>query len=447
MEQSASERLPQELVDDILDKLHDEQKTLRSCALVCGAWLPSSRRHLFAKICLKATSPQTGLAVPQERCERLYKLLQRTPSIIPYIRELEICEGSPLHHYNSHVQGSTTWVTTERSLAALFRMLTHVQRFEFSAISTLYWTLLPPTFQSALCTLLAQPSLTYLRMHSWMFPSFAALRDTLAHCKNLRAFALSSTNVSGSDAGPELGLDAPTRAGDNNDGTGREQQRYRTPLEVLTLDYVTFAHIEQWLLGHPASVDIRYVRELRVAHCYDAEIVKKLLLNVAGSLEHFHFKPGSWNGESLCTLQSISELTQHSEAVNLFDLSYNPGLQSIRLTLDVTETAMDWALAILSSISSANTALSSIGLEFFADPKRISRWGELDALFMGPSLEGLRQVEIGLFASLNNGADFAAVKHEMRNLDARGIVRWYQLGLKSQRSSRQLTPRISQYES
>lgn len=287
-------RLPQELVDAILDYLHDENKTMRSCALVCHAWLPSSRNHLFAKICLKATSPQTGIAVPQERCERLYKLLQRVPAIIPCIRELEICEGNPLHHYNSDVQGSTTWVTTERSLAALFRMLTHVQRFKFAATSTLYWTLLPPTFQNALYTLLAQPSLAYLRLHSWMFPNVAALTGLLAHCKNLRAFALSSTNVSGSDSGPELGLDACVPGDGEIDGRGVV---CCAPLEVLTLDFVTFAHLEYWLLAHPALVDVRCLRELRVANFHDAQIIKKLLLTVGDSLEHFHLKPGTWNGE------------------------------------------------------------------------------------------------------------------------------------------------------
>ena len=287
-------RLPQELVDAILDYLHDENKTMQSCALVCHAWLPSSRNHLFAKICLKATSPQTGLAVPQERCERLYKLLQRAPAIIPCIRELEICEGNPLHHYNSDVQGSTTWVTTERSLVALFRMLTHVQRFKFAATSTLYWTLLPPTFQAALYKLLAQPSLVYLRLHSWMFPNVAALTGLLAHCKNLRALALSSTNVSGSETGPELAIDACVPDDRQIDGRGVVCW---APLEVLTLDFVTFAHLEYWLLAYPALVDVRCLRELRVANFHDAQIIKKLLLTVGDSLEHFHLKPGTWNGE------------------------------------------------------------------------------------------------------------------------------------------------------
>ncbi|KAF9478356.1 hypothetical protein BDN70DRAFT_895767 [Pholiota conissans] len=414
--------LPQELVDHILDYLADDHATLRACARVSQPWLPSSRRHLFAKISLKATSPHNGPADPQARCQRLYKVLQRTPEVITNIRTLEICEGSPLHHHYSHFQGSTTWVTTERTLTALLRSLTNVRRFEFAATSTLYWTLLPPTFQVALCGLLSLPSLVYVRLHSWMFPNFAALTGILSHCRNLQAFALSSTNV-GAEGFPDLSVDTACVQG--NEG-GAEVAPL--PLEALMLDFVTFPYLDHWLLGQGSLVDIRRLRELRVAHFHDAHVVETLLLAVGGSLENFHLKPGSWN-------------------VHPFNLSHNSGLRSIRITLDDPETAMSWATSILTTLTAGcNTALTSIGLEFYADPKKINGWAELDALFMRPALASLHQVEIGLFA-IPAHVDFISVKDEMRGLGKREIVRWYQLGVKSQRSSRQLTPRISTYES
>ncbi|KDR67792.1 hypothetical protein GALMADRAFT_257631 [Galerina marginata CBS 339.88] len=410
-------RLPQELVDHIIDHLHDNPLALNNCARVCHAWLPTSRLHLFAKISLKATSPHNGPAVPQERCKRLHALLLRSPEIICNIRELEICEGSPLHHHYPDVQSSTTWVTTERTLTALFRMLTHVKYFDFSATSTLYWTLLSPTFQQALCTLLSLQTLNYVRFHSWMFPSFASLTSMLSHCQNLRAVALSSTTIS-NDSGSELDhAPVPEDREDHN----------ATPLEVLTLDFVDFPYLEYWLLGHSSLVDIRSLRELRVAHFHDAEIIDKLLLAVGGSLEHFHLKPGVWN-------------------VRPFNLSVNSGLRSIRLTLDDPATAMEWAVTLLSSITENNVALESVGLEFYADPKKIVGWSDLDSLFTQSELVCLKRVEIGLFA-IPTHADFIAVKEEMSGLGSRDIVRWYQLGIKSQRSSRQLTPRISRYES
>ena len=117
---------------------------------------------------------------------------------------------------------------------------------------------------------------------------------------------------------------------------------------------------------------------------------------------------------------------------------------------------MQWATNLLSSISSStnnnnnNTSSSSsllnVGLEFFTDLKKLNGWADLDSLFLQPQLASLRQVEIGLFA-IPTHSDFIKVKEEMSGLESRGIARWYQLGIKNRRSTRQLTPRISRYES
>lgn len=44
---------PQEIVDIIIDHLHDDPETLRKCSLVCQSWLPSTSLHIFPRtICL-----------------------------------------------------------------------------------------------------------------------------------------------------------------------------------------------------------------------------------------------------------------------------------------------------------------------------------------------------------------------------------------------------------
>ena len=42
--------LPAELLDHIVDLLHDAIPTLRNCCLVSKSWIPHTRKHLFAKI-------------------------------------------------------------------------------------------------------------------------------------------------------------------------------------------------------------------------------------------------------------------------------------------------------------------------------------------------------------------------------------------------------------
>jgi len=44
--------IPNELQDRILDFLHNHSHTLKVCALVCKAWVPTTRYHLFSNIIL-----------------------------------------------------------------------------------------------------------------------------------------------------------------------------------------------------------------------------------------------------------------------------------------------------------------------------------------------------------------------------------------------------------
>ena len=43
-------RLPAELLDDVVDHLHDTEYALRNCCVVSRSWIPRARKHLFAHI-------------------------------------------------------------------------------------------------------------------------------------------------------------------------------------------------------------------------------------------------------------------------------------------------------------------------------------------------------------------------------------------------------------
>jgi hypothetical protein len=43
-------RLPPELIDLVIDALHDDRATLKICALVCRSWVYASRHHLFSHL-------------------------------------------------------------------------------------------------------------------------------------------------------------------------------------------------------------------------------------------------------------------------------------------------------------------------------------------------------------------------------------------------------------
>ena len=45
-----SRSLPPEILDAVIDQLHDEPTTLKPCCLVSKSWIPRTRRHLFARV-------------------------------------------------------------------------------------------------------------------------------------------------------------------------------------------------------------------------------------------------------------------------------------------------------------------------------------------------------------------------------------------------------------
>ncbi|KAF9455363.1 hypothetical protein BDZ94DRAFT_1370405 [Collybia nuda] len=420
-------RLPQELVDHIIDHLYDDPLTLSNCSLTSRAWLPTSRLHIFAKIGFKVSPLHT--VPPNELCKRLYHLLTASPDIIPNIRELEICEGSPIGGTASP-GCSTTWVATERTLPPLLKILTNLQRLEFGSRTTMHWGLLPLPLQNAIFYVFGLPSLAYIRLKSWSFPTFSDLTELLSFCQNLKGLALSDTRVCGDTDGDG---DGDGEAEMDHSGRGLELETMdsdmegtrRCRLDFLTIDHVDFGYLGYWLLSARSTVEIKSLRELRVAHFYDVTAVERLLMATGSSLEHFHLKPGPWD-------------------VHSFDLGRNSGLRTIRLTFEDPSRAITWVKTLLSTLSPSNL-LECIGIEFFTDIKKLEGWAELDALLVRPELGALRTVDIGLFASPTN-AEFARVRGELQGLGARGVLRLYQLGIKSQRSSGQLTPRISRYE-
>lgn len=70
----------------------------------------------------------------------------------------------------------------------------------------------------------------------------------------------------------------------------------RCSLEFLTIDYMNFRSLAHWLFSQGSTIEIKGLRELRVAHFPDVTAIEQLLAVTGSSLEHFHLKPGPWDG-------------------------------------------------------------------------------------------------------------------------------------------------------
>jgi hypothetical protein len=73
-------QLPPELIDTILDHLHDDKLALSACSLVRKTWTHTARYHLFADVNIESESG----------CTNLLRLLRPGSAAIPYIRRLRI---------------------------------------------------------------------------------------------------------------------------------------------------------------------------------------------------------------------------------------------------------------------------------------------------------------------------------------------------------------------
>lgn len=294
-------RLPQELVDHTIDYLYDDSVALKSCSLVCCSWLPTSRLHLFSSIAFKARPPKSSLGQPRNLCNRFYTLLLRNPELARHVHALEIWEGAPFAHLTRSDMRYTSWVTEEPTLPLTLAKLTSLKRLQFCGNSVISYQHLPKSLQHALNGVLALPSLTYIRLHNWAFPTFSDLASLLARTTNLKGLALSSTCVSESEDDLDGSEDAPTAPEPVTTLTTLDATQ-SPGLEFLTLDFVEFKNFGYWLLNQRCPLNARTLRELRVAHSQSVATTSRLLTSIGGSLEHLHLKPGPWDGMCLSLL-------------------------------------------------------------------------------------------------------------------------------------------------
>lgn len=82
MSESNRPILAAELIDIIVDFLHDDEQALAACSLACRVFLPAARLHLLARVHLRCDT----------RAKHVQKFLSflHSPSIEPYIQSLKI---------------------------------------------------------------------------------------------------------------------------------------------------------------------------------------------------------------------------------------------------------------------------------------------------------------------------------------------------------------------
>jgi hypothetical protein len=81
----SSRHLPAEMLDHIVDHLHDTEDALRNCCLVSKSWVPRARKHLFAVV-----------EFPTSESSESWKEMFPDPSISPVRYAKTLFVGYPL---------------------------------------------------------------------------------------------------------------------------------------------------------------------------------------------------------------------------------------------------------------------------------------------------------------------------------------------------------------
>ncbi|KAJ7510644.1 hypothetical protein B0H11DRAFT_1955602 [Mycena galericulata] len=148
-------RLPQELIDKVIQEHGADDPTLRSCSLVCRAFLQSSQACIFSYIELIPTPFE-----PSHRSDALLQLFLQSPHICRYVRSLRLVEGGG---FASPDRGR--WVSHSTSLVAVLWRLDGLRSFAFEAYGRDFaWYDFGEEQKSAICGVCQRTSLIALQL-------------------------------------------------------------------------------------------------------------------------------------------------------------------------------------------------------------------------------------------------------------------------------------------
>jgi hypothetical protein len=241
-----SVQLLPDVIDHIVDYLHDSPRDLRTCALISKAWLERSRFHLFRTIILN--SPH---------CRKLYKVIQQSPNIAFYTRQL-------------HVTFIRAWVEDCAELPQLLRCFTNLCKLKLSSIK---WRPLTPDLKNVFCDLFALPCLVDLELDGVQLDGLDRIATLLhPHLRQLALRFMLWDAVRGKDAV------APV--------TGRQP---------CSLEHFTYSVPGTWgpdiigyLLKSRSVVDMSNLRTLD-ARCNEVDLTR-LIENSRLSVEHLSIR-------------------------------------------------------------------------------------------------------------------------------------------------------------
>ncbi|KAF9452959.1 hypothetical protein P691DRAFT_802814 [Macrolepiota fuliginosa MF-IS2] len=382
--------LPLELVENSIDFLYADPKTLRSACLVSRAWVPICRAYIFRRIILHWCDDGA------RRSNSLYALLLKTPSLANYIRELSVHEGLISSEYSQ----ITFCFAQSQSLPKLLHRLPRLRLFEFRASALTHWCELGAELDYAVLQIAKCPTLDELILGSWNFSSQPKALDAMleAATKNVKALALTDIVTS---VVPEDYSITTIQAPAARVPSAREHHRSQSlAVKSLSVDdgeasFVPFC--ARWLHGRPSAI-----RSLHLSCSTNQSSISNLLWVIGESLEHFELDIRALHGDGYLDLRRNTRLQSlHIQA------SEHP-LMSVG-----SNRSIPWIVDVLSTLCSFEH-LELLVISFGVNADRLRRlsqtdwdyWCRLDQILSQRRYSRLCTVKIGIKFHCHNGSGY-----------------------------------------
>jgi hypothetical protein len=286
-------RLPQELIDLILDLNASDKRSLKACSRVARflvskrCWSSSnsciaryrsfrhtSQKHIFSDIRLMPAS-RYWIKSRYLTLQGFSQILSNSPHLALNVRSLTVIEGTGV--------GSVPWMRTD-AFPAILSMLANLNNLSIESDLWLDWNSFPTTLITALHLTVALPSLTSIRLHHLRFDRSTELVSLLQSCRHIDSLVFSQVSV---------------QITDSNDSDAAVSDT-RLSLSSLTLD----PSLLPLLHSVTSTVDAQSLRYLHTTVStpeMEAEI--QHLLDATENLGHYHVHLS--HHHSMCSVFTI----------------------------------------------------------------------------------------------------------------------------------------------
>ncbi|KAK0491106.1 hypothetical protein IW261DRAFT_1556260 [Armillaria novae-zelandiae] len=186
-------RIPQELVNTVLDELRGDIATLSACSLVCRPWTNPSQARIFSCINLLRENGRNDFSKGRSQFRSILSFcnfLATYPHIAPLVGTLRLqSKGTALPGSSGSRAVRARWKPLRNTLARVLPALTHLKSLELQFDRIYGWNAFSE-WEGAHVFTQASPVLTNLELRRITFEDLGALLSLLQRTRSLEVLAL-----------------------------------------------------------------------------------------------------------------------------------------------------------------------------------------------------------------------------------------------------------------